>query len=72
MNSFLLSGVAIAAVLMLQSVPASAQRVHGVGRAHVGRVGQVGHGYAGRGGYAHGYRPGYGVGVGAAALATER
>src|ERR1700734_100059 len=70
MNSFLLSGVAIAAVLMLQSVPASAQRVHGVGRAHVGRVGQVGHGYAGRGGYAHGYRPGDGVGVGAAALAT--
>jgi hypothetical protein len=66
MNRSLLSGIAIASVFTLQSVPASAQRVHGVGHA---RVGHVGHGY-GHGGYAHGYRPGYGVGVGAAALAT--
>jgi BA14K-like protein len=66
MNRFLLSGFAIASVLMLQPAPASAQRVHAVGHA------RVGHGYAGHwhGGYGHGYGPGYGIGVGAAALAT--
>jgi hypothetical protein len=66
MNRFLLAGVAIASVLMLQPAPASAQRVHAVGHA------RVGHGYAGHwhGGYAHGYGAGYGIGVGAAALAT--
>ena len=65
MKSFLLCGIAIASVLMLQSVPASAQRVHAVGHA------RVGHGYAGHwhGGYGHGYG-GYGVGVGVGALAT--
>jgi hypothetical protein len=65
MNSFLLSGIAISAVLMLQAAPASAQRVHAVGHA------RVGHGYAGHwhGGYGHGYG-GYGVGVGVGALAT--
>jgi hypothetical protein len=41
MKSFLLCGIAIASVLMLQSVPASAQRVHGTSHAHIG------HGYAG-------------------------
>jgi hypothetical protein len=62
MNRFLLSGIAIASVLMLQPAPASAQRVHAVGHA------RVGHGYAGHwhGGYGHGYG-GYGVGVGALA-----
>jgi hypothetical protein len=62
MNNFLLSGIAIASVLMLQPAPASAQRVHAVGHA------RVGHGYAGHwhGGYGHGYG-GYGVGVGALA-----
>jgi BA14K-like protein len=62
MNRFLLSGIAIASVLMLQLAPASAQRVHAVGHA------RVGHGYAGHwhGGYGHGYG-GYGVGVGALA-----
>ena len=73
MKSFLLCGIAIASVLMLQSVPASAQRVHGTGHAHIGH-GYAGHG-AGRsqfhgGGYASGYRPGYGIGVGAAAVTT--
>ena len=72
MKSFWLCGIAIASVLMLQAVPASAQRVHGTGHAHIGH-GYAGHG-AGRsqfhGGYAHGYRPGYGIGVGAAAVAT--
>lgn len=65
MNRFLLSGIAIASVLMLQPAPASAQRVHAVGHA------RVGHGYAGHwhGGYGHGYG-GYGVGVGVGALAT--
>jgi hypothetical protein len=65
MKSFLLCGIAIASVLMLQPAPASAQRVHAVGHA------RVGHGYAGHwhGGYGHGYG-GYGVGVGVAALAT--
>jgi hypothetical protein len=33
MKSFLLCGIAIASVLMLQPVPASAQRVHGAGHA---------------------------------------
>jgi hypothetical protein len=66
MKSFLLCGMAIASVLMLQSVPAAAQRVHGAGHARVG-----GHGYGGHwhGGNGHGYG-GYGVGVGVAALAT--
>jgi hypothetical protein len=66
MKSFLLSGIAIASVLMIQPVPASAQRVHGTGHTHIG------HGHAGRwhGGYAHGYGPGYGIGAGAAAVAT--
>ena len=65
MNRFLLSGITIASVLMLQPAPASAQRVHAVGHA------RVGHGYAGHwhGGYGHGYG-GYGVGVGVGALAT--
>ena len=66
MKNLLLCGIAIASVLMLQSVPAAAQRVHGAGHA------RVGHGYAGHwhGGYGgHGYG-GYGVGVGVAALAT--
>jgi hypothetical protein len=67
MKIFLLWGIAIASVLMLQPAPASAQRVHGAGQAS-------GHG-AGRfqyhhGGYARGYGPGYGIGVGAAAVAT--
>lgn len=71
MKRFLLCGIAVASVLMIQPMPASAQPVHGAGHPHVG------HGYAGHGparyqhgGYAHGYRPGYGAGVGAAALAT--
>jgi hypothetical protein len=73
MKSFLLCGVAIASVLILQPVPASAQRVHGAGHAYIGH-GYAGHG-AGRfqyhhGGYARGYGPGYGIGVGAAAVAT--
>ncbi len=73
MKSLLLCGIAIASVLMLQPAPASAQRVHGAGQAHIGH-GYVGHG-AGRlqyhhGGYARGYWPGYGIGVGAAAVAT--
>ena len=73
MKRFLLCGIAITSVLMLQPVPASAQRVHGAGQAHIGH-GYAGHG-AGRfqyhhGGYARGYGPGYGIGVGAAAVAT--
>ena len=75
MKRFLLCGIAIASVLMLQSAPASAQRVHGAASAHMGH-GYAGHG-AGRvqyhhGGYARGggYGPGYGLGVGAAALAS--
>jgi BA14K-like protein len=65
MKSFLLCGIAVASILMLQSVPASAQRVHGAGHAHFAR------GYGGHwhGGYGRGYG-GYGVGVGVAALAT--
>ena len=73
MKSFLLCWIAIASVLMLQPAPASAQRVHGAGRA------RMGHSYAGHGsgrfqyhhrGYTRGYGPGYGIGVGAAAVAT--
>ena len=41
MKSLLLCGIAIASVLMLQSVPASAQRVHGTGHAHIGQVTRV-------------------------------
>jgi hypothetical protein len=57
---------------MLQPAPASAQRIHGAGHAHVGR-GYAGHwngGYAHGYGSWHGYGSGYGLGVGAAALAT--
>ena len=73
MKNFLLVGIAIASVLMLQSLPAAAQRAHGAGHARGGH-GYAGHG-AGRfqyhhGGYARGYGPGYGIGVGAAAVAT--
>jgi BA14K-like protein len=65
MNRSLLCAAAIASAILLQSLPATAQRVHAGGHA------RVGHSYAGHGGYARqGYRPGYGVGVGAAALAT--
>jgi hypothetical protein len=66
MKSLLLCGIAIASVLMIQPVPASAQRVHVTGHPHVG------YGHAGRwhGGYARGYGPGYGIGAGAAAVAT--
>jgi hypothetical protein len=65
MKNFLLCGIAIASVLMLQSAPAAAQHVHGAGHARFAR------GYGGHwhGGYGHGYG-GYGVGVGVAALAT--
>ena len=73
MKSLLLCGIAIASILMIQPIPASAQRVHGAGHPHIGR-GYAGHGPARfqyqRGGYAHGYGPGYGIGAGAAALAT--
>jgi hypothetical protein len=73
MNNLLLCGIAIASILMIQPIPASAQRVHGAGHPHIGR-GYAGHGPARfqyqRGGYAHGYGPGYGIGAGAAALAT--
>jgi hypothetical protein len=71
MRNVLLSGIALASVLMLQSSPALAQHAHGASHAHMGH-GYAGHG-AGRfhhGGHAHGYRPGYGIGVGAAAVAT--
>jgi len=73
MKNLLLCGIAIASILMIQPIPASAQRVHGAGHPHIGR-GYAGHGLARfqyqRGGYAHGYGPGYGIGAGAAALAT--
>ncbi len=64
MKNFLLCGIAIASVLMVQPVPASAQRIR-AGHAHFAR------GYGGHwhGGYGHGYG-GYGVGAGVAALAT--
>jgi hypothetical protein len=72
MKSLFLCAIAITSVLMLQSVPASAQRVHAMSHAHIGR-GYAGHG-VGRSqfhdGYARGYRPRYGIGVGAAAVAT--
>jgi BA14K-like protein len=66
MKSFLLCGIAVASVLMIQPVPASAQRVHGTLPPHSG------HGHAGHwhGGYARGYGPGYGIGAGAAAVVT--
>jgi hypothetical protein len=73
MKNLLLCGIAIASILMIQPIPASAQRVHEAGHPHIGR-GYAGHGPARfqyqRGGYAHGYGPGYGIGAGAAALAT--
>src|ERR1700722_12853833 len=66
MKSYLLCGIAIASVLLIQSVPASAQRVLATGHPHVG------HGHAGacRGGYALGYLPGYGIAAGTAAVAA--
>ena len=71
MKSFVPYAVAVATVLMIQPITASAQQVYRAGHPHVG------HGYAGHGpgryqhgGYAHGYAPGYGAAVGAAALAT--
>ena len=73
MKNLLSCGIAIASILMIQPIPASAQRVHGAGHPHIGR-GYAGHGPARfqyqRGGYAHSYGPGYGIGAGAAALAT--
>jgi hypothetical protein len=64
MKNLLLCGIAIASILMIQPIPASAQRVHGAGHPHIGR-GYAGHGPARfqyqRGGYAHGYGPGYGI-----------
>jgi len=73
MKSLLFCGIAIASVLMIQPVPASAQRVHNAGHPRVGH-GDAGRGAARfqyqRGGYAHGYGSGYGVGAGAAAVAT--
>jgi hypothetical protein len=66
MKSFLLCGIAVASVLLIQPIPASAQSVHGAVHPHFG------HGHAGHwhGGYARGYGPGYGIGAGAAAVAT--
>ena len=66
MKSYLLCGIAIASVLIIQPAPASAQRVLATGHPYVGH-GHVGHWH---GGYAHGYGPGYGIGAGAAAVAT--
>ncbi len=73
MKNSLLGGLAIAATLMIQSAPASAQGPYGAGHP------RVGHGYAGHGparsqyqyrGYARGQGPGYGVGAGVAAVAA--
>ena len=66
MKSFLLYGIAIASVLMIQPVPASAQRVHVTGHTHIGH-GHAGHWHTGN---ALGYEPGYGIGAGAATVAT--
>jgi hypothetical protein len=67
MKSYLSFGIALASVLMIQPVPASAQRVLATGHPHVGHGHAVGHWH---GGYAHGYGPGYGIGGSAAAVAT--
>jgi len=64
MKSFFLCGIAIASVLMLQPAPASAQRVHGAAHA------RTGHGYARHGASFQNHHGGYGIGVGAAAVAT--
>jgi hypothetical protein len=73
MRNFLLGGVAVATILMIQSVPASSQGVYGAGHP------RVSHSYAARGparyryqhlGYAHGQAGGYGVGAGVAAVAA--
>ncbi len=82
MKSFLLGGAALAAMLMIQSAPASAQGVYGAGhprgrpwrrRSWLSRSRLV-HG-AGRyqyqhGGYGYGGGPGYDVGAGVAAAAA--
>jgi hypothetical protein len=73
MKNLLLGGFAIAATLLIQSVPASSQGAYGAGHP------RVGHGYAGHGparsqyqhrGYAQGRGSGYGVGAGVAAVAA--
>ena len=73
MRNFLLGGVAVATILMIQSVPASSQGVYGAGHP------RVSHSYAAHGpahsryqhlGYAHGQAGGYGVGAGVAAVAA--
>jgi hypothetical protein len=73
MRNFLLGGVAVATILMIQSVPASSQGVYGAGHPRVSRS------YAAHGpaysryqhlGYAHGQAGGYGVGAGVAAVAA--
>ena len=73
MRNFLLGGVALATILMIQSVPASSQGVYGAGHP------RVNHSYARPGpgrsqyqhlGYAHGQAGGYGVGAGVAAVAA--
>ena len=73
MRSFLSCGITVASALLIQPVPASAQRVHGVGHPHIAH-GYAGHGSARfryqHGGYAGGYGSGYGLGAGVAALAT--
>src|SRR5579863_5447737 len=81
MKSFLLGGCAIAATLLVQSAPASAQGVYGAGAPRAGH-GAVGHGYRGHGShgagryqylhgvYGYGGGPGYGVGAGVAAAAA--
>ena len=72
MKSCLLCGVAIASALIIQSAPASAQRVLATGHPHAGHghVSAWRGGYAHGGGYAHKYGSGYGIGAGAAAVAT--
>jgi BA14K-like protein len=73
MKNSLLGGLTIAATLLIQSAPASAQGPYGAGHP------RVGHSYAGHGparsqyqyrGYARGQGPGYGVGAGVAAVAA--
>lgn len=73
MRSFLLGGVAVATILMIQSVPASPQGVYGAGHP------RVGYSYAGHGparsqyqhrGYAQRQGPRYGIGAGVAAVAA--
>jgi hypothetical protein len=73
MRNFLPGGVAVATILMIQSVPASSQGVYGAGHP------RVSHSYAAHGparsryqhlGYAHGQAGGYGGGAGVAAVAA--